>query len=61
MTGTVDPIHHRTTEIQPPFCKEIDPVGHGLSLCVGQRRPPLDELIGDLDLPHPPGMSHHSS
>ena len=40
---------------------QVDPVGHGRSLCVGQRRPPLDELIGDLDLPHPTTMSSHSS
>ena len=61
MTRTVDPAHHRSTEIRATFRKQIDPVGHGLSLCVGQRRPPLDELIGDLDLPHPTSMSYCSS
>ena len=25
--------------------EQIDPIRHGLLLCVGQRRPPLDELI----------------
>jgi hypothetical protein len=42
MTGTVDPVDHWATEIRTSFCEQIDPVG-----------PPLDELICDLDLPHP--------
>jgi hypothetical protein len=57
----VDPVHHRTTEIGPSLREQVDPIGHSLPLRVGQHRPPLDELIGDLDVPHPTVMSNDSS
>lgn len=60
MAGTVDPIHHRSAKIWPSFREQIDPIGHGLSLRARQRRPPLDELVGDLDLPHLPSMNNYS-
>ena len=31
-----------------------------VALIVGQRRPPLDELVRDLDIPHRHTMSYHS-
>jgi hypothetical protein len=37
MTRTVEPVHRRTTEIRASFREQIDPIGHGLSLRVGQR------------------------
>jgi hypothetical protein len=57
----VDPVHHRTTEIGPSLREQVDPIGHSLPLRVGQHRPPLDELIGDFDFPHPTVMSNDSS
>jgi len=60
----VDPVHHRTSQIRATFREQVDPIGHGLALRVGQRRPPVDELIGDLigdlDLPRRTSMSDDS-
>jgi hypothetical protein len=30
----VDPVHDRATEIRTSFREQVDPIGHGLSLCV---------------------------
>ena len=42
-----------STEIRSAFCKHVDPVGDGFLLLDSQCRPPLKELIGDLNFPHP--------
>jgi len=61
MSQRVDAIDDRSTKIGATFCKHINSIRDGLSLVIGQRRPPLVELIGDLDLPHRPSMTLHSS
>ncbi len=57
----MDSVDDRTTEIWTSFREYIDSVGDRFLLLDGQRRPPIDELVGDLNLPHHPSMSYHSS
>ena len=54
----MDPVDHGSAEIRAAFREQIHSIGHGLALWLGQGRPPLDELIRDLDLSH---GSHYES
>jgi hypothetical protein len=57
----MDPINDRATEIRSTLSQQLNPISHSLSLVVSQRHPPVLELIGDLDFPHPTSMSYGSS
>ena len=48
----MDSVDDRTTEIWSSFREYVDSVGDRFLLFGGQCRPPVDELVGDLDLPH---------
>jgi hypothetical protein len=57
----MDSVDDWTTEIWSTFREYVDAVGDRFLLLDGQRRPPVDELVGDLDFPHRPSMSPDSS
>ena len=57
----MDSVDDRTTEVWSSLGKHVDSIGDRLLLFDGQCRPPVDELVGDLDLPHLTSMSSHSS
>jgi hypothetical protein len=56
----MDSVDERTPKIGPSFGEHVDPVGERFLLCDGQARPPVDEFVGDLDLPHLFSMSQSS-
>jgi len=57
----VDSIDDRPTKIRSTFDHEVNSIGDGFFLVVRQGRPPLVELIGDLDFLHPRSMTLYSS
>jgi hypothetical protein len=57
----MDSVDDRTTEIGPSFGEHVDSIGNCFLLLDGQCRPSVDELVGDLDLPHITSMSPDSS
>jgi len=45
-------VDHRPAEGRALLGQQLDPVVHRVLLVRGQVAPPLQELVGDLDLPH---------
>jgi hypothetical protein len=58
--GSVDPVHDRPAQVGTALGEKIHTIRQGLLLVDGQPVPPLDELVGDLDLPHRHSMSYNS-
>jgi len=56
----VDPIDDRSTEVGSSLGQQPNAVSDSFALRVRQGLPPLGELVGELDLPHPPSMSFYS-
>lgn len=48
----MDSVDDRTTEIGSSLGEHVDSIGNCFLLFDGQCRPPVDELVGDLDFPH---------
>lgn len=61
MPRGMDSVDDRTAKVWSSLGKHVDSIGDCLLLFDGQRRPPVDELVGDLNLPHVTGMSPDSS
>lgn len=61
VTRGLDPVDDRPAEIRSPLGEQVDSIGDRFLLVDGEASPPLDELIGDLDLSHQPSMSQYSS
>lgn len=52
MPRRMDPFDRRPAKVRPSVGQQVDPHLEGGLLIGGELAPPLDELVGDLHLPH---------